>query len=609
MIGLGCMRLSTSATRDAAVGIAVVHAALDAGAVLLDTADAYALDGADVGHNERLIAEALRTWHGNPATITVATKGGLTRPGGRWVPDGRATHLHAACDTSRGALGVETIDLYLLHAPDPRTPLETSVRALAELQRDGKVRDVGLCNVNVSQIELARSIVDITAVQVALSVLDEDNLRNGVAAYCRDHGIRLIAHRPLAGDRSPRIARDPLLADIAQLHEASPPEIALAWLLDLGSCVTPIPGATRVETARSIARVRAIQLTPDDRERLDRRFPAGRLLRVPASGRRPPADADGDVVLVMGPPAAGKSGVALELEGLGYERLNRDSRGGRLSALVAELDAGLADGRRRWVLDNTYPSRSSRNEVIECAWQHGVPARCIRLDTSTADAQINAITRMIDALGHLPTPEELRALGRSDHRFFGPDAQFRYERQAEPPTLDEGFTSIDVRAFIRRSRPDRGTRAVILDFDDVLCDARTPILRPDHVKVPDHCRDGLARLHADGWFLLALAWRPQIDQGSAATDDVLACFDRARQLLDLDFDGAFCPHGAGPPVCWCRKPLPGLVLQFAARHRVALHRAILIGHSPADRTLARKLEIPLHHPATFFAQPSTPSSP
>ena len=112
----------------------MIHAALDAGVRLLDTADAYARDASEMGHNERLIARALRSWSGDGRTVVVATKGGMTRPGGLWITDGRARHLADACRASREALGVERIQLYQLHAPDPRTPLATSVRALEDLQ-------------------------------------------------------------------------------------------------------------------------------------------------------------------------------------------------------------------------------------------------------------------------------------------------------------------------------------------------------------------------------------------------------------------------------------------------------------------------------------------
>src|SRR5689334_1798372 len=159
-IGLGCMRLSTAADRDDARSIAVIHAALDAGATLLDTSDAYCHDAKETGHNERLIADALRQWAGDRSTIEVATKGGLQRPGGKWVNDTKAKTLRSACEASRRALGVEVIDLYQLHAVDPKTPLETSMRALAGLQSDGLIRRIGLCNVTVGQIEAARAIAE-----------------------------------------------------------------------------------------------------------------------------------------------------------------------------------------------------------------------------------------------------------------------------------------------------------------------------------------------------------------------------------------------------------------------------------------------------------------
>src|SRR5262249_15208165 len=201
MVGLGCMRLSTIESRDPARSVAVIHAALDAGVTLLDTADAYCLDDRETGHNERLIAQALKMWRGDRAKVVVATKGGLVRPAGRWMPNGRARHLREACLASLQALDLAAIDLYQLHAIDPRVPIETSVRALAALQDEGLIRRIGLSNVTVSQIKIARQIADVASVQVSLSVLDDENLRNGVVEYCRDNDIQLIAYRPLGGNR------------------------------------------------------------------------------------------------------------------------------------------------------------------------------------------------------------------------------------------------------------------------------------------------------------------------------------------------------------------------------------------------------------------------
>lgn len=589
-VGLGCMRLSTVVDRDDARSIAVIHAALDAGVRLLDTSDAYAHDDSEIGHNERLIARALATWSGDRASVEVATKGGMRRPKGAWVADGKVKSLRAACEGSLRALGVDKIDLYQLHAVDPKTPFETSVRALTALEAEGKVKRIGLCNVNVGQIKAARAIAEIEAVQVSLSVLDDENLRNGVAEYCRDEGIRLIAYRPLGGvDKVARLARDPVLQNVAAEHSVTAPAVALAWLMDLG--VVPIPGATRVKTAQSIGRALGVRLTDEDRRMLYERF-SGRLLRIPRSARRPAAAADGEVVLVMGMPAAGKSGVARELVARGYERLNRDERGGTLSGLVDELGAGLSAGRKKWVLDNTYPSRKSRNEVIECAWKHGVPVRCIHLTTSIADAQINAITRLIAIHGKLPMPEELRERGKDDPRYFGPDAQFRYERSLELPDEDEGFTSIEVRAFVRRVEPNATSRAMILEYDDVLvrsASGKGPALRAEDVVLADGAREALELLQAEGWLLFAQAWRPQIARGEIEKEAVDACFRRTRELLGVEIIIEHCPHDAGPPICWCRRPLAGLALAFTIPRRVSPEGSIVIGTSPADRTLAQRL--------------------
>src|SRR5262245_33193679 len=181
MVGLGCMRLSTERDRDDRRSLEVLHAALEAGITFLDTTDAYCRDDSETGHNERLIAHALAAWSGERSRVIVATKGRLTRPDGEWLPDGRAKHLTAACEASCRALNVARIDLYQLHAPDPRTPLATSVRALATLKQAGLVTSVGLCNVTVGQLEEARRRVDIAAVQVELNAWNDSNFLSGIA--------------------------------------------------------------------------------------------------------------------------------------------------------------------------------------------------------------------------------------------------------------------------------------------------------------------------------------------------------------------------------------------------------------------------------------------
>jgi aryl-alcohol dehydrogenase-like predicted oxidoreductase/adenylate kinase family enzyme len=576
MIGLGCMRLSTARDRDDQRAVAVIRAALDAGITLLDTADSYAHDESDRGHNERLIARAIAEWGGDRSKITVATKGGLRRPGSEWVPDGRAKHLREACDASRRALGQDTIDLYQLHVVDPKTPLATSVRSLAKLKDDGWVRDVGLCNVTVTQIKEAQTIVPISAVQVSLGPLNDENLRNGVAEYCRENNIRLIAYRPLGGDRRKSLSRDVVLRTVADRHNATPEEIALAWLLTFGDGVIPLPGATRVESVTSIARAAHIHLTDDDRAALDARF-SGRLLRIPRDQRRPASPNDGDVIIVMGMPGAGKTTLARELEAEGYERLNRDETGGTLADLVPQLDEVLKTGKRRVVLDNTYPSRASRNEVIETAWRHGVRVRCIWLQTALGDAQINAIRRMVEVHGSLPTPEEIRARGKRDTRYLLPDSQFRYERTLEEPTTEEGFETVECRTLLpRRSFGDN--RALILDLDQLTAETGKSLVETT-----------ITRYRNEGWLVFVHVWRPQVARGATSVAAVEQEFATVLEALGGEVDWAYCPHDAGPPVCWCRKPIPGQLIEFAVRRNVSLDQSIVIGTSAAERTMAERV--------------------
>jgi aryl-alcohol dehydrogenase-like predicted oxidoreductase/predicted kinase len=486
------MRLSTERDRDDAQGVGVLHAAFDAGVTLLDTADAYCWDETDKHHNERLIARALATWSGDRAAVRVATKGGLTRPDGGWIPNGRAKHLVAACEASRRALAVERIFLYQLHAPDPRIPLATSVRALAALKNDGLVEHVGLCNVTVGQIEEARRITEIHSIQVELSIWHEDHVLSGVAEYCVANRIQLLAYRPLGGTaRRQRTHADPTLRAVAARHGATPFEIAIAWLMDLSDVVVPVPGATRVESAQSIARATRISLTDEDRAELDRRFPAGAVFRRPPDRKAPPdVRSDSEVALVMGLPGAGKTTFAEALVRHGYYRLNRDETGGTLRALLPALDAALATGRSRVVLDNTYVSRKSRAEVLRAAAARGVPVRCIWLTTSVEDAQTNAAFRLVSRYGRLPSDAELKAMRKDDDAALLPTVQFRYQRMLEAPDLSEGFSRIDVVPFERRRDPSWVDRALIVWCDDVLLESRSGRRAP---LTPDDTHVSIAR--------------------------------------------------------------------------------------------------------------------
>jgi len=604
LTGIGAMRLSTERDRDEARAIDVLHAACDAGITFIDTADAYCWDERDAHHNERLIARALASWPGDRSRIAVATKGGLTRPRGEWVVDGRGSHLIAACAASRRALGVERLDLYQLHTPDPRTPLSTSVRALASLKRDGLVDRVGLCNVTVGQIEEARRITEIAAVQVELSVWHDDNVLSGVAAYCITNGIRLIAHRPLGGpQRRRRTQSDPVLIEVAARHGVTPFDVALAWLKDLSDAIVPIPGPSRVETARSLARFHQVQLTDQDRAQLDERFPHGEWLRraragagghtSSASRHAPDAPDAGEVVLIMGLPGAGKSTAARAFVDRGYARLNRDDDGGSLRDLLPALDRLIDAGTSRIVLDNTYVSRKSRASLIQSAAKRGLPVRCLWLSTSVEDAQVNAASRMVGKFGRLLEPEEMRQTVKHDVSAFGPAVQFRYQRELEPPHPSEGFSHIETIPFDRTRDASLTNRAVIVWCDGVLSDAGA---RP----FKDRDTDVLGRYAAEGWRILGLGWQPGIADETVTRDQVDAGYARMQEELGVAMDILYCPHGAGPPRCWCRKPLPGLGVVFIQRYQLDPSQCVYVGAGPQDPGFARRLGFQYRDAADFF---------
>ncbi len=549
------MRMSTDEERDDEVSLATIAAAVEAGMTVFDTARAY-------GDNEGLVARGLRR-SGAEATARIVTKGGMARPGGAWIPDGRAKAIRADCEASLAALDGLAIDLYLIHAPDPRTPWRTSVRALARLVDEGLVRNVGLSNVNRPQLDEALELAPIAAVQVGLSVFDDSAVRGGVVERCAESGITVIAHSPLGGPRrARRLARIESLAEVADARGATPAEVALAWVLELSPAVLAIPGARRPETARSAARAATLELADDDRAILARAFGEPR----PARSKRRRAPGDGEVVLVMGIPGAGKSLVAEEYVGRGYLRLNRDERGGSLRELADALDEELASGARRVVLDNTYLTRASRSYVIDAAGRQRIPARCIWLDTPLAQAQVNLVERLLERFDGLPTPEELRAVSRREPGVHAPTSQMRTLRELEPPTADEGFAGVEQVPFERK--PRRGQAGVFV--------AAAALREPGWQQAIGQADPSAPHLVFD--------WSPE-----GSVDDLAGVAADLEAAIAGPVESALCPHPGGPPTCWCRPPLPGLPLAFARTHGVDPARSTLIGTSPAHRTLATTL--------------------
>jgi pyridoxine 4-dehydrogenase len=261
-LGFGAMRLTGRSIlgepEDPEEARRVLRQAAELGVNLIDTADSY---GPEV--SERLISEALYPY---PEDLVVATKGGYTRPGGRWVPDGRPEHLREACEGSLRRLRVDSIALYQLHTPDPRVPFEDSVWALALLRDAGKVRHVGLSNVGVRELEIALDIVPIASVQNRYNLTDRPS--EAVLQTCEREGVGFVPWFPLAMGRLTRPGGP--LDEIAARHDAAPSQIALAWLLAHSPIMLPIPGTSSVSHLEENVAAAALKLSDDEIATLDR---------------------------------------------------------------------------------------------------------------------------------------------------------------------------------------------------------------------------------------------------------------------------------------------------------------------------------------------------
>jgi aryl-alcohol dehydrogenase-like predicted oxidoreductase len=256
-MGFGALHIAGSGSwgepRDKRTALALLRRVVERGVQLIDTADSY---GPAV--SETLIAEAL---HPYPKGLVIATKGGLTRPSaGRWDADCRPAHLREACEASLKRLKLERIDLYQLHTVDPNVPLEDSIGALAELQKQGKIRHIGVSNFDTRQLARARKVATIVSVQNHYNLGDRSSDR--VIDVCEKDGLAFLPWYPLHGRSA--VTSSPKLREAARRHQASTAQLVLAWLLRRSPCVLPIPGTSSIEHFEENWAARDITLSDDE---------------------------------------------------------------------------------------------------------------------------------------------------------------------------------------------------------------------------------------------------------------------------------------------------------------------------------------------------------
>ena len=271
-IGLGGMPMSIEGRPDEARSMATIHAALDQGVTLFDTADAYQLYAGEVGHNESLIAKAIATWGGDTSNVLVATKGGHLRSGdGSWSVDGRPEYLKAAAEASLKRLGGEAIGLYQFHRPDPEVAYADSVGAIRDLLDAGTIRLAGISNANPGQIRLAQEILGgrLASVQNELSPAFRSS--EPELELCDELGIAFLPWSPLGGIASAAALGDRFapFQQVADARGLSPQVVCLAWHLAKSPHVIPIPGASRPESIRDSAQATDVTLSAEELTALD----------------------------------------------------------------------------------------------------------------------------------------------------------------------------------------------------------------------------------------------------------------------------------------------------------------------------------------------------
>jgi aryl-alcohol dehydrogenase-like predicted oxidoreductase len=270
-IGLGAMHLSTDQRPDEATAVKVVHTALDEGVTLIDTADAYTPSERGLGHNEEIVAKALKEYGGSIDDVVVATKGGHTRDGGSWGLNGRPDYLRQAAEASCRRLGVEAIDVYQHHRPDPEVPYEDTIGALRDLVDAGLIKKAGISNADPDQVRLAHQILGdhLAVVQNQFSPVfrsSEPELR-----LCDELGITFLPWSPLGGLRGAKEVGSATAAfgEVAGKYGVSPQRVALAWMLAKSPVVIPIPGASRPASVQDSAAAAGLELAEDDLAKLD----------------------------------------------------------------------------------------------------------------------------------------------------------------------------------------------------------------------------------------------------------------------------------------------------------------------------------------------------
>jgi len=307
------------------------------------------------------------------------------------------------------------------------------------------------------------------------------------------------------------------------------------------------------------------------------------------------------VNMVVGFPASGKSTVTKELIKKGAVSLNRDTEGGTIVGLLPKLEALLKDGKDV-VLDNTFPTIEVRKPFIELAKKYSTDVVCTLMSTSIEDAQFNVVQRAIGLIGKFPTPEAIKAAKHTN--IFPPTVLFKYKKEFQKPTVEEGFSKVDVHKFVRLENPEFTNKALIVDYDGTLRECiggneKFPVSK-DQIEIKAGRAKVLQAYKDKGYILLGISNQSGVHKGELTEQTAIELFEHTNKGLGIDIEYRFCPHQSAPISCYCRKPMPGIGVEFILKHKLNRKECIFVGDMTTDETFAKRAGFQYVDHAEFF---------
>jgi HAD superfamily hydrolase (TIGR01662 family) len=308
-----------------------------------------------------------------------------------------------------------------------------------------------------------------------------------------------------------------------------------------------------------------------------------------------------EVKMVVGYPASGKSTVTKEMIKKSAVSLNRDTEGGTIVGLLPKLETLLKDGKDV-VLDNTFPTIEVRKPFLEMAKKYNADVTCSLMSTSIEDAQFNVVQRAIGLIGKFPTPEAIKEAKHTN--IFPPLVLFRYKKEFQKPTVEEGFSKVEVIKFVRKENPEFTNKALIVDYDGTLRECKGgnekfPVSK-DQIEIKANRTKVLQAYKDKGYILLGISNQSGVHKGELSEQTAIELFEHTNKELGIDIEYRFCPHQSAPISCYCRKPMTGLFVEFMLKHKLNRKECIYVGDMTTDKTMATRAGIQYVDQAEFF---------